>query len=123
MKFSSLAIAATALALSLGTAFAAPAGLAMMDGVLVDANHMTLYTFDNDEMGKSNCYDGCAVKWPPAMAEAGAMADGDYTVVTRTDGGAQWAYKGMPLYLWVNDKAPGDKTGDKVGGVWHIITE
>ncbi|MCB1351011.1 MAG: hypothetical protein KDK11_21085, partial [Maritimibacter sp.] len=28
--------------------------------------------------------------------------------------------KGMPLYTWVNDTAPGDVTGDGVNGVWHL---
>ncbi|MEO8186844.1 MAG: hypothetical protein ABI580_05700, partial [Burkholderiaceae bacterium] len=39
---------------------------------------------------------------------------------TRDDGAKQWAYKGQPLYQWANDKKPGDKTGDGVGGVWKI---
>ena len=48
---------------------------------------------------------------------------GDFTLVERKDGTKQWAYKGQPLYLWVNDKALGDMTGDGVGGVWHIAME
>ena len=38
---------------------------------LMDANKMTLYTFDKDEKGVSNCYDDCAAKWPPLAGEAG----------------------------------------------------
>ena len=91
--------------------------------VLTDANGMTLYTFDKDEAGKTNCYDDCAVKWPPAMAAADAKAEGDFTIVDRTDGTKMWAYKGMPLYLWIQDKAVGDTTGDGVGGVWHLAVE
>jgi predicted lipoprotein with Yx(FWY)xxD motif len=34
-------------------------------------------------------------------------------------GKSQWAYKGKPLYFWVKDQKPGDKTGDGVNGVWH----
>jgi predicted lipoprotein with Yx(FWY)xxD motif len=91
--------------------------------VLTDANGMTLYTYDKDTAGVSNCYDKCAVNWPPAMAAAGATADGDFTIVDRTDGTKMWAYKGMPLYLWIQDKAVGDTTGDGVGGVWHLAVE
>lgn len=91
--------------------------------VLTDASGMTLYTFDKDTPGVSNCYDDCAVKWPPLFADEGAMDDGDFTIVTRTDGTKMWAYEGWPLYLWINDKAPGDTTGDMVGGVWHTATE
>jgi predicted lipoprotein with Yx(FWY)xxD motif len=91
--------------------------------VLTDANGMTLYTYDKDTAGVSNCYDKCAVNWPPLMAAADATAEGDFTVVDRTDGTKMWAYKGMPLYLWVKDTKPGDTTGDGVGEVWHTAVE
>lgn len=91
--------------------------------VLTDANGMTLYTFDKDTPGVSNCYDDCAVKWPPLFAADDAQDDGEFTVVTRTDGTRMWAHKGWPLYLWINDKAPGDITGDMVGGVWHTAID
>lgn len=91
--------------------------------ILTDANGMTLYIFDKDTPGVSNCYEGCAAKWPPLLAAAGAMAEGDFTLVARTDGTMQWAHDGWPLYYWVDDLAPGDTTGDGVGGVWHVIVE
>ena len=92
------------------------------DGVLVDGRGMTLYTFDRDAMGsgKSVCNDACAKNWPPLMAKDGDMADGDYSIVTRDDGGKQWAYKGKPLYYWVKDQKPGDKTGDGVNNAWRV---
>ena len=68
--------------------------------ILTDANGMTLYTFDKDTAGTSNCYDECAVNWPPLIAAAGAAADDEYTLVERKDGTMQWAYDGKPLYLW-----------------------
>ena len=91
--------------------------------MLTDANGMTLYFFDKDTAGVSNCYDDCAANWPPLFADAGAAADGDYTIIDRTDGTKMWAYKGKPLYLWVKDTKPGDTTGDGVGGVWHTAYE
>jgi predicted lipoprotein with Yx(FWY)xxD motif len=91
--------------------------------VLTDANGMTLYTYDKDTAGVSNCYDKCAVNWPPLMAAADAKAEGDFTIVDRTDGTKMWAYKGMPLYLWIKDTKPGDTTGDGVGEVWHTAVE
>lgn len=118
-----LPIVLALLALSATPALAAdPAKIADTDKgkALVDAQGMTLYTFDKDSSGKSNCYDKCAANWPPLMAPAGAKAMGDWSVVQRTDGGAQWAYKGMPLYGWVKDTKPGETTGDGVGGAWHI---
>ena len=83
--------------------------------VLADAKGMTLYTFAKDTKGASNCNDGCAKNWPPLAAAADAKPMGEWTVITRADGSRQWAYKGMPLYLWVKDSKPGDATGDGVG--------
>lgn len=89
--------------------------------VLVDAKGMTLYTFDKDADGKSACNGDCAMNWPPLKAEAGAVPEGDWSVITRDDGSMQWAYKGKPLYLWIKDQNPGDTTGDKVKDVWHVV--
>ena len=92
-------------------------------GVLVGPNSMTLYTFDKDAQGsgKSVCVDKCAVNWPPLKAGANDNGSGDWSVITRPDGSKQWAYKGWPLYYWIKDQKPGDKTGDDVGKVWHVV--
>ncbi len=120
--------AAAIVALSTGTLFAAAhapaANIHTMEVggsmIYTDAKGMTLYTFDKDKTGVSNCNDGCAVKWPPLMANAKAMGNDDFSVITRADGSRQWAYKGMALYTWFKDKAAGDITGDGVKGVWHV---
>jgi predicted lipoprotein with Yx(FWY)xxD motif len=94
--------------------------------VYADANGMTLYTFDKDTKGAtmSACEGECIVKWPPFLAAEGAAAEGEWTLVDVTDkDGAKkkmWAYEGMPLYLYFEDKAQGDIKGDGVGGVWHL---
>ena len=93
------------------------------DGVLVGPNGMTLYTFDKDTTGngKSVCNGPCATNWPPLMASDMDKPAGDYSVVTRDDGKKQWAVKGKPLYYWIKDVKAGDKTGDGVQSVWHVI--
>ena len=88
--------------------------------VYTDPDGMTLYTFDKDEPGKTNCYDKCAANWPPFIAADDAVAEGEWTIVERTDGSKMWAYDGKPLYLYVKDEKAGDMTGDGVGGVWHL---
>lgn len=88
--------------------------------VLTDSKGMTLYTFDRDAAGKSNCNGQCAQNWPPLMAAADAKPSGDWTIVTRDDGSKMWAYKGKPVYLWIKDTRAGDTTGDGVNNVWHI---
>ncbi len=86
-----------------------------------EANGMTLYTFRQDAAGVSNCYDGCAASWPPFLAASSARAEAGFDLVTRRDGTLQWTdAAGMPLYFWAGDAAPGDATGDGVGGVWDV---
>ena len=94
----------------------------VVDGVFVDGANMTMYTYDKDTAGsgKSACNGPCAINWPPLPATATDTPAGDWTVVTRDDGKKQWAYKGKPVYGWLKDAKPGDKTGDGVGGSWHV---
>ncbi|MFV2001852.1 MAG: hypothetical protein ACC619_02615 [Paracoccaceae bacterium] len=82
--------------------------------------HMSLYTYDNDTPGVSNCYGECATAWPPALLAGDAKLGRNYTLVERTDGTFQAAYLGRPLYLWAGDKKIGDIKGDGVGGVWRL---
>lgn len=94
-------------------------------GVLTDDNGMTLYTFDKDPAasGRSVCNGKCADSWPPLKAAADAKPGGKYTVITRDDGAKQWTYDGKPLYLWVKDKKPGDRTGDGFRKLWHVVKQ
>ncbi|WP_020593158.1 COG4315 family predicted lipoprotein [Kiloniella laminariae] len=88
--------------------------------VLTDNKGMTLYTFANDSDGKSACNGGCAQAWPPLLAAGETAETNDFTKITRDDGAQQWAYKGKALYGWVQDKKPGDVTGDNFKDVWHV---
>ena len=90
---------------------------------LTDFQGMTLYTFDKDTAGVSNCSGSCATLWPPYSS--GATAQGtmpaNITVITRADGSKQFAWNGMPLYYYAKDAKAGDLLGDGVGGVWHLV--
>lgn len=116
---------ATALGVLVLVAGCATAPAQFSGGVLTDSKGMTLYTFDKDAAGsgRSVCNGRCAAAWPPLKAEADARASGKYTIVTRDDGSRQWAYDGKPLYLWVKDRKPGDRTGDGFRNVWHVVNE
>ena len=123
MKFNSRATAALSLSIVVlaGCAAMASAPVKVADGVLVGPNSMTLYTFDNDVSGsgKSVCNGPCATNWPPLMATGSDKASEGYSIITRDDGTMQWALKGKPLYYWLKDTKPGDKTGDGVNKVWR----
>lgn len=112
-------IAGAAMLLATGAAMSADP-VKTQGGMFVNSAGMTLYTFDKDPEGKSVCNGPCAANWPPLMAAASDKAEGNWTIVTRDDGGRQWAYKGKALYTWVKDQKPGDTTGNGVNKVWNI---
>ncbi len=89
---------------------------------LVGVNGMTLYTFDKDVKGVSNCSGSCATTWPPytTTVQPTSMPT-NLAVITRADGSMQYTWKGMPLYYFSGDTKPGDTNGDGVNGVWHIV--
>jgi len=105
-------------------AFSVLAQPRVVDGVLTDSKGMTLYVWDNDLSvpGKIQCVGVCTLSWPPMLAGESDKPTGEYTRIAREDAKKQWAYKGRPLYLWVNDGKPGDRTGDGFrAGTWHLV--
>jgi predicted lipoprotein with Yx(FWY)xxD motif len=111
------------LATALSTSVHAEPVVKMSNDILVNADGMTLYTFDNDvaNSGKSACNGPCATLWPPALVAADAQTEGELSIVIRDDGSKQWAYKGMPIYTYAEDKVAGDINGDNFKEVWHVI--
>jgi len=113
---------------------AAAGGLTIATGTgaagtyLTGDNGMTLYTYKPDGTDSSTCVDQCATNWPPLVVtgstppRAGSGVSGKIATFKRPDGGTQVSYNGKPLYYFVKDKAAGDTTGDKVGGVWFLAT-
>jgi len=95
--------------------------VAERNGTLTDADGKTLYTFDKDAPGKSNCTAGCATAWPPFYASQPPRDNGAFTRIMRDDARMQWARDGKPLYFFAGDAQPGDAKGDGVSGVWHAV--
>lgn len=89
--------------------------------VAATSRGMTLYTFDEDTRGSSNCYGACAVTWPPYLANSHSTPNGNMSVITRTDGRLQWAENGKPLYTYVDDRKPGDINGNGLRNTWHVV--
>jgi predicted lipoprotein with Yx(FWY)xxD motif len=108
----------------------AVANNAKLGDFLVDGKGMTVYLFVADTGKASTCYTSCAQIWPPVltpgapMAGTGAQASLLGTT-TRTDGKVEVTYAGHPLYYFVQDKKPGDTTGQGIngfGGLWWVLT-
>jgi predicted lipoprotein with Yx(FWY)xxD motif len=93
--------------------------------IWVDPNGMTLYTFEGDTKGAttSACTGECIAEWPPLLAPEDAQPMGEWSLVDVVDSDGttkkMWAYDGMPFYLFVEDQAPGDITGDGQDG-FHV---
>lgn len=75
----------------------------------------SLYVFEGDSPGKSNCNAGCASAWPPLFVTPGADTVGAWTVIVRDDGRQQWAYKGQPVYRRYHDMQPSADQLEKAG--------
>ena len=93
---------------------------------LVDGKGMALYMFTKDEPDKSNCNEGCLKAWPPLVSEmspkAGPGVDASLIGTgTLPDGSKIVTYNKMPLYYWVQDKNPGDITGQDNNKVWYLV--
>jgi len=100
---------------------------AKLGDILTDSKGMTLYLFTKDQANVTNCYDQCAVSWPPLLVAAGKEAaagqgvTGKLGVIDRKDGSRQVTYNSWPLYYFIKDTKAGDTTGQNVGKVWFIV--
>ena len=88
--------------------------LAMLDGFAV-------YTWDGDGANKSNCTGDCLNTWRPVLApQVGASGREDWSVIERSPGVKQWAFRKKPLYTYVHERGPGYQHGVDVPG-WNIV--
>jgi predicted lipoprotein with Yx(FWY)xxD motif len=113
-----------------GAAKGAAVGLrdSRLGETLVDGQGRTLYLFEADSAGRSNCHGACASAWPPYLSsgapQAGTGVAGGQLGTVPGDGGAQVTYHGHPLYRYAGDRQPGDTTGqglDQFGAKWFVV--
>jgi predicted lipoprotein with Yx(FWY)xxD motif len=98
--------------------------------ILVDGKGRTLYLYEADKAGMSNCYGDCASVWPPLLASgtpvAGSGLNGSLLgTTTRRDGSVEVVYNGHPLYYFVSDRQAGDVTGQAIssfGAEWYVLS-
>lgn len=100
------------------------AGSSDLGEIVTDGDGNTVYVFDMDEEGVSNCTGDCADAWPPVTGEVSAGDGVDEALLgstEREDGSVQVTYDGQPLYFYSADQAPGDTNGQGVGDVWWVV--
>ncbi|MCE7994015.1 MAG: hypothetical protein HEP71_18655 [Roseivirga sp.] len=95
-----------------------------LGNVLTDANGRTLYFFTRDTDGNSACTGGCLDSWPVFSVDTPSLGTGldggNFSTITRSEGGSQLTYKGWPLYYFSGDSEQGDVNGENVGGRWFV---
>jgi predicted lipoprotein with Yx(FWY)xxD motif len=92
--------------------------------ILVAADGRTLYAFDPDgtNIQASACTGGCATVWAPLVPTGKPKAGKGLKASELVVGvGGQLSYFSHLLYSFSGDAAPGDTTGQGVGGVWHVV--
>jgi predicted lipoprotein with Yx(FWY)xxD motif len=103
---------------------------AALGTILVDGQGRTLYLFEQDRRGRSSCAGACATYWPPLLTHgrpaAGRGVKGSLLGLTRrADGTTQVTYAGHPLYRFVQDRKPGQTTGQDshaFGAGWYVLS-
>ncbi|HLG89340.1 MAG TPA: hypothetical protein VKZ79_19350 [Alphaproteobacteria bacterium] len=86
--------------------------------VVADAQGRTIYTMTESPMRPKFCDEECLkAEWRPVVASTDAHPLPGWSIVHTAGGPAQWAYKGKPLFTFVQDRAPGDIRGDRFGNM------
>jgi predicted lipoprotein with Yx(FWY)xxD motif len=108
----------------------AVAQVGSLGSVVTDQNGRTLYRFDRDtpKPPVSNCYEDCAVAWPPVLVtdlsevQLSNVNKSLVGTVARQDGTKQLTLGGWALYRYLADKKAGDAKGQGIGGTWFAST-
>jgi predicted lipoprotein with Yx(FWY)xxD motif len=98
--------------------------------IIVDGRGRTLYLFEKDRRAHSACSGTCATYWPPLLTTGKPVA-GTGTkksllgTIRRSNGKKQVTYGGHPLYRYIQDKKPGQITGQDshfFGAAWYVVS-
>lgn len=88
--------------------------------LVVDHQNYSIYVWDGDAPNKANCVGACVKDWKPILAPETASLSGDWSVVERSPGVKQWAFKGRPVYRYLGDTRTRGRTGSDIPG-WHNV--
>lgn len=115
-----------------GIAGAAKVGVANspLGHIVVDNKGRSLYVFEKDKNRRSACYGQCATYWPPLLTHGKPLARAGLKqsllgTTRRANGNEQVTYAGHPLYRFVQDRKPGQTTGEgsqAFGAGWDVLS-
>ncbi len=102
-----------------------PSGFRVMStslGRLLTTDHNeSVYVSDQDTPNRSNCNDACAQTWIPVVAPGIARAHGEWSIIERTPGIYQWAFRNRPLYRYISDGSQRASLGGSDQPGWHNV--
>jgi len=83
----------------------------------------SVYTYDKDKPDQSMCDTSCAQTWQPIVAPALARAHGEWSLIERSPGVRQWAFRQKPLYTYALDTRTWSLEGSDVDGWNNVYTQ
>lgn len=96
--------------------------------VLFDGKGRAIYIWELEESTKAECYEDCAVVWPPVFTDGTPSAAGGVNnellgTTKRNDGSTQVTYNGHPLYYYAHEGVGEVKCHNVSthGGLWWVI--
>ncbi len=91
--------------------------------LLVNEDEYSVYSWDGDEPGVSNCVGECLNSWTPVRAPQFATASDDWAIIKHPSGINQWAFRSRPLYTHNNDIRTRSFDGSDVPGWNNVYTQ
>ena len=128
-------LGATAVPIASASAAGAPAKVSLrktpLGMILVNGRGRTLYAFTRDGKNKDRCIttSGCTSTWLVLTSTGKPKArpgvkSSKLSTIKLSNGSRQVTYAGHPLYYFIQDKKPGDTTGQGVNGfgaLWWVL--
>ena len=83
----------------------------------------SVYAYDKDARNKSNCTGVCLDGWQPVSAPAYSRPVGEWTIIERSPGVTQWAFRGKPVYRHLTDRKLHSMDGSDIAGWQNVYTQ
>lgn len=91
--------------------------------LLATDKNNSVYSFDQDTATSTACTNECLSKWQPVLAPGLARAQGEWSILERSPGVKQWAFRDKPLYTYVLDQRSWGLRGTDVPGWKNVFTQ
>ncbi len=91
--------------------------------LLTTDKNYSVYAYEKDTPDTSMCDAECVRTWVPVTAPEMARAQGQWSIVERSPGVRQWAFRQKPLYTYVLDPQSWSLEGSDVPGWSNVYTQ